>query len=507
MRNRVMGEEIEWTGGCRLDPHGDWGSIGKFFDQQIAALVISEYENTQNTLIFLPNGAKVYHETTGHHLETASPECSSALEVLKFDKWSERFVCWVAKKLKENCNGDAYFFKKSADSKLESLEDNRQNTRGCHENYFSEKIFENLLNESDRCLRGENKTSIPPEINYFILFLITRQIFTGSGGVMLYSGKGGDDIYEISPRTNYIDAVLSNSTTISGKTGRAIINIRPETLAGNDQYWRNHLILGDANMADLSTFLKFGTTSAVIEMIEEGTWDDNLCLDNPAEAPDLLKRISRDLTLENVPIRLKNGKDYTALQIQKKFCKNWRAHIKDTRQGDEKAEIASWWREVLDRLKIDDEGLYSQLDWKIKMRLIRGFMDKKGLPLNHESVISIDNLYHNPDQKKGLYYKLKNRPGSNFLSLVSESEIAEADRVSPNTRAKLRVAVKKIIDELHLTCTVDWHIINFKRDPGGCDYKIYMFDPRVSSLLSLNSSINEESIKCLNNLKPGAIIA
>ena len=132
MRNRIMGEEIEWTGGCRLGAEGVWNSISSYFDQ-IASFVLSEYENTQNTLIFLPNGTRVYNETTGKHLETASPECSSALEVLKFDKWSERFVCWVSKKLKEDYDGNAVFFKKSADSALDT-------TRGCHENYFSEEF-------------------------------------------------------------------------------------------------------------------------------------------------------------------------------------------------------------------------------------------------------------------------------------------------------------------------------------------------------------------------------
>ena len=510
MRNRIMGEEIEWTGGCRLGAEGVWNSIGSHFDQ-IASFVLSEYENTQNTLIFLPNGARVYNETTGYHLETALPECQSAVEVLKFDKWSEWFACRVSKKIKENNNIDSYFFKKNTDSNMVNTEGNRQNTRGCHENYLSEKIFGKLLTESEVRLRAVDKTLIHPEINYFILFLITRQIFTGSGGIMLYSGKGGEDTYEISPRTNYIDAVLTTSTTTAGKPGRAIINIRPETLVGNDTYWRNHLILGDANMADLSIFLKFGTTSAVIEMIEEGTWNDDLCLDNPADAPDLLKRISKDLTLENVPIRLKNGKDYTALQIQKKFCKNWRRYVTDTRQGGEKFEVSERWREVLDRLEIDDEVLYSQLDYKIKKRLVEGFADKKGVPLGHESIINVDNMYHNPDPEKSFYYKLKNRPGSNFVSLITESEIMAADRTPPNTRAKLRVALKKIIDKLHVTHsvvinTVDWHLIGFQLNLGGFSYHILMHDPRLSSFSSLNSEENLEAIKCLNKLRPGAII-
>ena len=175
MRNRIMGEEIEWTGGCRLGAEGVWNSISSYFDQ-IASFVLSEYENTQNTLIFLPNGARVYNETTGYHLETALPECQSAVEVLKFDKWSEWFACRVSKKIKENNNIDSYFFKKNTDSNMVNTEGNRQNTRGCHENYLSEKIFGKLLTESEVRLRAVDKTLIHPEINYFILLLARNSL-------------------------------------------------------------------------------------------------------------------------------------------------------------------------------------------------------------------------------------------------------------------------------------------------------------------------------------------
>lgn len=511
MRNRVMGEEIEWGGGYRPKSEDAYQSMGLIFGkiEEVMALETEhEYHPGSNVLGFINNGARVYLESTGQHLETASPECSGALETLKFDKWSETFVCKIAEELKENI-GKLVFYKKNSDSNLEY-------TRGCHENYFSEKIFEELLKESENSLMSAASARtvplISPEINYFILFLITRQIFTGSGGIMLYSlKKQASDIYEISPRTFFIDAVLSSPTTASGNGGRAIINTRNEPLSHQKKYWRNHLILGDANMADLSIFLKFGTTSAIIEMIEEGSWDDDLLLDNPADAPGLLKKISQDLTLENVPIRLKNGKNYTALQIQKKFYKNWRRYLQRTNQGGEKLEIAGRWQEILGRLEIDDESLYSQLDWKIKMRLIRNFMDRKGLPLQDKSVISIDNLYHNPDPTIGLYYKLKNRPGANFLSLVSESEIAEAGRVPPNTRAKLRVYLKKLCDELELSHSVDWNCVTFRSKAqigtiNACEHKIHMFDPRLSSPSSLNSPENAEAIKYLNALKPNAII-
>src|SRR3989344_7285456 len=184
MKSRVVGEEIEWGGGCRLAPGGPWLPVGDVFDKIIEEAFL-HYEHSDKTSgIFLPNGARVYHETTGRHLETASPECSSAREAVKLDKWSEAFVCWVAKIMKEKHDTDVVFYKKNTDGKLDN-----DATRGCHENYFSEKIFGEWLKNSDNILRNSitahTPASIDPEIDYFILFLITRQILTGAGGVML----------------------------------------------------------------------------------------------------------------------------------------------------------------------------------------------------------------------------------------------------------------------------------------------------------------------------------
>lgn len=512
MRDRIVGEEIEWAGGHRPKSKNNWSPVGGIASKIIKEASLHYYEHySEAASIFLPNGSRVYSESAGNHLETASPECSSVREVLKFDKWFELFVCWAALKLRENHDIDAIFYKKNSDSKLDIVTIT-SNTRGCHENYFSEKKFGSWLNNSDKILRNSitsfTPVSIDPEVNYFILFLITRQIFTGSGGIMFHPSMGEEGVYMISPRTCFIDAIISASSNTAGSGGRPIIHIRPESLSHDDKYFRNHLILGDSNMADLSIFLKFGTTGAVIEMLEENFWDRRLCLDNVLDASKLFKAISKDLTLNNVPIRLKDGKNYTALQIQRKFYNNWQKYLKHTHQSGEKVEVAERWSEILGRLEIDDAKLCSQLDWKIKMRLIHDFMDRKGLSLkNRDKIINLDNVYHSPDQKISFYYILKNQPGAQFESLVSESEILEADKIPPENRAKLRVYLKKLFDELGIAHTVYWDYVTFKSgDSLPIDHKICMIDPRLSSVLSLNLPVNIDSIKCLNALRPGAIV-
>ena len=51
---------------------------------------------------------------------------------------------------------------------------------------------------------------------------------------------------------------------------RPIINTRDEPHADPEKYRRLHVIIGDANMCEISTYLKLGTTALVLAMIEDG---------------------------------------------------------------------------------------------------------------------------------------------------------------------------------------------------------------------------------------------
>ena len=50
---------------------------------------------------------------------------------------------------------------------------------------------------------------------------------------------------------------------------RPIVNTRDEPHADPHRYRRLHVIVGDANLAEVATFLKLGTTSLVLAMIED----------------------------------------------------------------------------------------------------------------------------------------------------------------------------------------------------------------------------------------------
>ena len=80
-------------------------------------------------------------------------------------------------------------------------------------------------------------------------------------------GPSGDEAgYQLAQRADYIEVEVGLETTLK----RGIINTRDEPHADADKYRRLHVIIGDANLAEFSTYLKVGTAALVLDMIESG---------------------------------------------------------------------------------------------------------------------------------------------------------------------------------------------------------------------------------------------
>ncbi len=122
---------------------------------------------------------------------------------------------------------------------------------------------------------------------------MSRQVVTGSGRVGI--GPSGDEPgFQLSQRSDYIEVEVGLETTLK----RGIINTRDEPHADADRYRRLHVIIGDANLAETSTYLKLGTTALVLDLIEEGLLHgidlSDLALARPVHA---VHAISRDPSL------------------------------------------------------------------------------------------------------------------------------------------------------------------------------------------------------------------
>ena len=96
---------------------------------------------------------------------------------------------------------------------------------------------------------------------------VTRQIFAGSGkvGAETATHDGTKVDFQLSQRAEFFEEQVGLETTLK----RPIVNTRDEPHADPHRYRRLHVIMGDANLAEVATFLKVGTTSLVLAMIED----------------------------------------------------------------------------------------------------------------------------------------------------------------------------------------------------------------------------------------------
>src|SRR4029079_18470423 len=137
----------------------------------------------------------------------------------------------------EALGGTIYLFRNNTDS--------AGNSYGCHENYLTRR-------SDDMAHFAE----------VLIPFFVSRQIYTGAGKV-LHTARGAS--YSIAQRAEHIWEGVSSATTRS----RPIINTRDEPHADAERYRRLHVIVGDSNMSEYTTFLKVGAAACMLRMLED----------------------------------------------------------------------------------------------------------------------------------------------------------------------------------------------------------------------------------------------
>jgi proteasome accessory factor A len=374
--------------------------------------------------VFLENGARLYLDV-GSHPEYATPECDSVLDLIAHDKAGERILeallgAAEVRLHEEGISGDVYLFKNNTDS--------AGNSYGCHENYLVAR-------------HGE----FARIADVLIPFFVTRQIYCGAGKV-LHGPRGAQ--YCLSQRAEHIWEGVSSATTRS----RPIINTRDEPHADAERFRRLHVIVGDSNMSEFTTFLKIGVTDLVVRMVEENTVMRDLTLENPIRA---IREISHDITCRK-RVRLATGRELSAIEIQMEYFDRAAKFVE--RRGAEgvAARVLHEWGAALQAL-IDGEPdrLAEQVDWVAKRRLIEGYRARHNLPLSHPKVALMDLAYHDVNRNRGLYYLLERR--DRVQRVVADKQVQKAMRDPPQTtRARLRGEFIRQAKAKRRDYTVDW---------------------------------------------------
>src|SRR3712207_5371379 len=179
---------------------------------------------------------------------------------------------------------------------------------GAHENYLMDR-----------------RTPFVDIIRGLVPFFVTHQVFAGAGRVGIGAESRGHG-FQISSRADFFEVEVGLETTLK----RPIINTRDEPHADAEKYRRLHVIIGDANLAELSTYLKVGTTSLVLAMIEARFLPHDLSLEEPVEA---LQAVSHDPSLTHT-VRLRDGRQMTALEVQQVYLEQAEKFVAQG-EGDE----------------------------------------------------------------------------------------------------------------------------------------------------------------------------
>ena len=419
MDRRIFGLENEYGVTCtlrgqrRLSPD----EVARYLFRRVVS-----WGRSSN--VFLENGARLYLDV-GSHPEYATPECDSIFDLVVHDKAGERILESLVRSAEqrlreEGIRGDVYLFKNNTDS--------AGNSYGCHENYL-------VGREGD----------FSKFTDVLIPFLVTRQIYAGAGKV-LQTARGA--MYSISQRAEHIWEGVSSATTRS----RPIIDTRDEPHADAERFRRLHVIVGDSNMSEYTTFLKVGTVAILLRMLEEdsGSWRD-MTLENPIRA---IREISHDPTCRRT-VRLSDGRELSAANIQAYYLERALKFAKKNKLGPLEQKALDMWEHVMTHIESDPLKLETEVDWVMKYHLIERYRERHDLALASPRVALVDLAYHDISQSSSLFYLLQRRGMAERV--VDDESIETATNVPPaTTRARLRGAFIKRAKERKRDYTVDW---------------------------------------------------
>lgn len=396
-----------------------------------------DYNRLLNKL--LANGGRWYVD--GAHPEYSTPECGSAREVVAYERAGELVAQASVDALNRERGGEVFaLYKNNSDGK--------GNSYGYHENYLLARVI-----PFDRIIQK------------LMPFFVTRQIYCGAGKVGSENSTPGVS-YQISQRADFFECLVDLNTMVK----RPIINTRDEPHADPTRFRRLHVIVGDANMAEVSTYLKVGTTAIVLQILEEEGRLPEIELEDPVWA---IKSVSRDLTCKQ-DVRMTGGKRTTALAIQREYLRAAHDHFACHDYSPQTKDVLVKWEMVLDQLERDPWQLADELDWVAKHQMIQSYMSRKGCGWKDPRVAMMDLQYHDVRRDKGLYYTLE-RSGR-IERVVQDEEIRRAEHEAPaETRAYFRGAcLKKFPDSIY---GASWTSVLF--DIGEAKVKrIPLMDPR-----------------------------
>ena len=420
----IQGTEHEYTLYCRK-----MGGLG--FDPHTLALEFLRESDLHLAGEFITNGSRCYYDVG--HFEVSTAETTNSRDLVIWEKAGEKVLDWLRKVLEEKYTGN---------TKIHAFKNNTSpdgTSYGSHENY---------------CV--SRRLPFPQQfVRELVPHFTTRIIYTGAGDLI-------DGTYVLSP------SAYLTSRLVSGETmhDTGVLNTRDEPHA-NDRTWRRlHVIVGDALMNETAIMLRHFTTTAILQLMEDGALEDVPKLAQPVD--DMWHTVE-NRNPEKWRVHLEGGKVVSPIDVQRYYLEK----VEPLVETEHEKLAFKTWEQVLDGLeKKRSKDLARKVEWLDRYYAIQEALEEKG---GSDVDMMACKQYSEIGVERSLFYR-RQRAGL-IDRVVTDDEIMRAVREPPgDTRAALR---RKICDMFNIE-KLDWSLAVV--EDGGEQRRIELPDPYATEL-------------------------
>jgi proteasome accessory factor PafA2 len=325
----------------------------------------------------LTNGARLYVDHA--HPEYSSPECRTPLEATLYDVAGEEVMRRALQVANQSLEAH------QAITLYKNNSDGKGNSYGTHENYL-------VSREVDF---GDIVRAMVPHF-------VSRQVVVGAGKVAAETESGieGNPAFQLSSRAEFFEEVVGLETTLK----RPIINTRDEPHADAERFRRLHVIIGDANMSQVATLVKLGSTALLLAVLEDR--GPGVFPSAPRHPVGAVRAFALDPSLSQT-VLCEDDQRRSAWDLQDQL---WNLASGYAASGgaesvgslQEVDQVLTHWREMLDGVRDDHGAVADRVDWVAKLRIVNGYRDRHGLDQGDARLRAIDLQYHDLRAERSL---------------------------------------------------------------------------------------------------------
>lgn len=351
---------------------------------------------------FTANGGRWYPDPAGH-IEYATPECATPLDLVRFSNAGHRLAESLAEITMKN------------DRKLVSASIARHNI-----DYTTEASWATHFSIS-------TTSGSQAVLQFVVPFLATKMIFDGAGG-FCRDEKGIR--FSLSPRME-LHKRLSGGDT---QGNRALVCTRANREGLNH---RAHLTGNETLCSNKGDFLRAGSLALVFKMLDAG-----FLARAPAPVPDdvmtSIRIFAADPTLRaRVPA---GNRQVSAIEIQRHYLDLAESCLGAPFMPPWAGEVVTLWRSILGQLESGWESCVGVLDWPTKLGIFEDYAGRSqgAWAIKAEPLFEIDARFGELG-KDGIWEQME-KEGVLAHRLVADAEILQSALTIPpmQTRAKPR---------------------------------------------------------------------